>query len=83
MKQGFRRWSQLAKWRPSLNEVEDLAKEIAREWVNTEAAEKAKEAGDDWTAHEIYFLRDTLLFCEFEQAVSHADPGRVERVLRY
>ena len=39
-----------------------------------------KEAGDDWEAHDIYFVRDALLFCEFEQA---ADPGRVLRARRY
>lgn len=42
-----------------------------------------KEKEDDWNAHDIYFLRDALFFCEFEQAVAYADAGRVIRVLRY
>ena len=42
-----------------------------------------KEVGDDWEAHDILFIRDALLFCEFEQAVAYADPGRVIRVMRY
>ena len=42
-----------------------------------------KESGDDWMAHDIYFIRDALLFCEFEQAVAFADPGRVLRVMKY
>jgi hypothetical protein len=42
-----------------------------------------KEAGDDWEAHDIYFIRDALIFCEFEQAVAYADSGRVLRVMKY
>lgn len=42
-----------------------------------------KEIGDDWLAHDIYFIRDALFFCEFEQAVAYADPGRILRVLKY
>jgi hypothetical protein len=42
-----------------------------------------KEKEDDWNAHDIYFVRDALFFCEFEQAVAYADAGRVIRVLRY
>ena len=42
-----------------------------------------KEVGDDWEAHDILFIRDSLLFCEFEQAVAYADPGRILRVMKY
>jgi len=42
-----------------------------------------KNKGDDWQAHDIYFIRDALLFCEFEQAVSFADASRVLRVMKY
>ncbi|KJA15502.1 hypothetical protein HYPSUDRAFT_103171, partial [Hypholoma sublateritium FD-334 SS-4] len=38
---------------------------------------------DDYLAHSIYFIRDALLFCEFEHAVSFADAGRVLRVLKF
>lgn len=34
-------------------------------------------------AHDIYFIRDALIFLEFEQGVSYADAGRVLRVLKY
>ena len=82
-KKGFSRWSELKNWRPNFEEIKSLAKEIVLERANTSAAERMKEAGDDWQAHDIYFIRDALLFCEFEQAVAHADPGRVLRVMRY
>ncbi|PBK94151.1 hypothetical protein ARMGADRAFT_928383, partial [Armillaria gallica] len=39
-------------------------------------AEDAQTAGNDWLAHSIYFVWDSLLFCEFEDAVAHADAGR-------
>ena len=42
-----------------------------------------KENEDDWHAHDIYFMRDALFFCEFEQAVAYADAGRVIRILHY
>lgn len=48
-----------------------------------EQAENAKAINDDYLAHSIYFIRDALIFCEFEHAVSQADAGRVLRVLKY
>jgi len=40
----------------------------------TTAAEEAQEKhSDDVLAHCIYFIQDALVFCEFEDAVSHAD----------
>ncbi|KZT63639.1 hypothetical protein DAEQUDRAFT_680057, partial [Daedalea quercina L-15889] len=61
----------------------DLAEEITRRFTMAEPAVKAQKGGDDWMAHSIYFIRDALLFCEFEHAVAHADAGRVLRVLKY
>ena len=46
-------------------------------------AEDAKQVGDDWLAHDIFFIRDSLFFLEFESAVAWADAGRVLRVMRY
>ncbi|KAH9920676.1 uncharacterized protein B0H18DRAFT_956944 [Fomitopsis serialis] len=50
-----------------------------------DVAQRAQAAGDDWFAHEVYFMRDALMFCRFEHAVSGADAGaaRVLRVLKY
>ncbi|KAJ7804907.1 hypothetical protein B0H14DRAFT_2527121 [Mycena olivaceomarginata] len=47
------------------------------------AGKSAQEAGDDWMAHSIYFIRDSLFFCLFEKAVSFGDPGQLIRVLKY
>ena len=81
---GFKKWSDLQSWQPSLDEVQQLAAQIAETFSTTEAAEAAQtKHSDDWLAHSIYFIRDALLFCEFEQAVSHADAGRVLRVLKF
>jgi hypothetical protein len=60
-----------------LIEIKSLAEEILSKHANTSAAERMKEDGDDWQAHNIYFTQDALVFCEFEQAVAHADPGCV------
>ncbi|KAJ2915315.1 hypothetical protein MD484_g5120, partial [Candolleomyces efflorescens] len=81
---GFRFWSELSSWEPKdLDEVLKLAEKIVDDYGSTAAAEKAKGAGDDWAAHDAYFIRDALLFCEFEFAVSYADAPAVLRVLRY
>lgn len=80
----WKSWSQLQQWRPKdLDEVKVLADKIYLEFATATAAESAKAKQDDYAAHDIYFIRDALLFMEFEQAVSHADAGRVLRVLKY
>ncbi|KII84368.1 hypothetical protein PLICRDRAFT_59103, partial [Plicaturopsis crispa FD-325 SS-3] len=53
-----------------------ISKEIGDQFTTTTAAENAKDGGDDYLAHEIYFIRDALFFCEFEHAISYADAGR-------
>ncbi|KAF6754008.1 hypothetical protein DFP72DRAFT_813583 [Ephemerocybe angulata] len=80
---GYQRWSDLWSWRPTYDDVKAIAAEVWEKWATTASAEHAKAQKDDWAAHDIYFIRDALLFCEFEQAVSYADPGRVLRVMRY
>lgn len=52
-------------------------------FATAKAAHDAKEKNDDWLARSILFMRDALIFCEFESAVSHADAGRVIHVLKY
>jgi hypothetical protein len=56
---------------------------ISTDFATATAAKKAQAAGDDWMAHSIYFIRDSLFFCMFEKAVSFADPGQLIRVLKY
>ena len=60
-----------------------LAEIIQSEFTTATAAESAKSKKDDYMAHDILFIRDALIFLEFEQAVSHADAGCVLRVLKY
>lgn len=76
-------WSELQSWRPDLETVQKISLEIFEAFATSESAEKAKKGGDDWLAHCIYFIRDALVFCEFEHAVSHADAGRVIRVFKF
>jgi hypothetical protein len=84
VKKKFRHWSELEKWRPSLDEIQQITNDITHQFATSKAAKAAQEEGnDDYLAHSIYFIRDALLFCEFEHAVSHADAGRVLRVFRY
>jgi len=80
---GFHRWSELRAWKPDLNEINKLAHTITQKYATTKSAEDAKSKDDDWLAHDIYFIHDALLFCEFEQAVATADAGHVICVLKY
>ncbi|TFK58836.1 hypothetical protein BDN72DRAFT_781521 [Pluteus cervinus] len=61
----------------------ELASTLVDKYCNPVSAEESKSAKDDISAHSIYFIRDALIFCEFEHAVSFADAGRVLRVLKY
>ena len=77
-------WEDLQKWRPqSFEDLRQLAARIRAAFANVNEAESAKRDGDDWYAHDIYFIRDSLFFLEFESAVAWADAGRVLRVMRY
>ncbi|KAE9397161.1 hypothetical protein BT96DRAFT_996000 [Gymnopus androsaceus JB14] len=83
VKKGWKKWSQLLEWQPMLEEVMQLAEIVQSELTTATAAESAKSKKDDYMAHDILFIQDTLIFLEFEQAVSHADAGHVLRVLKY
>ncbi|KAJ7491543.1 hypothetical protein B0H11DRAFT_1911797 [Mycena galericulata] len=73
----------LSGWQPTLADIQAIALTISTDFVTATAAQKAQAAGDDWMAHSIYFIRDSLFFCMFEKAVSFADPGQLIRVLKY
>ncbi|KLO10526.1 hypothetical protein SCHPADRAFT_832446, partial [Schizopora paradoxa] len=57
--------------------------DIVIKFTSSKAAESAFKSQDDWLARSILFMRDALLFSEFESAVSFADPGRVLDVLKF
>ncbi|KAJ7443266.1 hypothetical protein FB451DRAFT_1568716 [Mycena latifolia] len=80
---GFTVYSQLSGWEPTLAEIQAIALTISTDFATATAAKQAQGAGDDWMAHSIYFIRDSLFFCLFEKAVSFADPGYLIRVLKY
>ncbi|KAJ7056827.1 hypothetical protein C8F01DRAFT_1087095 [Mycena amicta] len=80
---GFTVYSQLSKWQPTLADIQAIALTISTGFATATAAKEAQAAGDDWMAHSIYFIRDSLFFCMFEKAVSFADPGQLIRVLKY
>lgn len=80
---GMNTWSQLQLWKPDIVDIQKIGLEIFEAFTTSTAAEKAKAGSDDWLAHSIYFIRDALLFCEFEHAVSHADAGRVICIFKY
>ncbi|KAJ7866071.1 hypothetical protein B0H14DRAFT_3595315 [Mycena olivaceomarginata] len=80
---GFTLYSQLSGWQPGLEDIQAIALAISTDFATATAAKRAQAAGDDWMAHSIYFIRDSLFFCMFEKAVSFADPGQLIRVLKY
>lgn len=81
---GLQQWSDLKNWEPNdYDELKNLASKIYDSFCTTAAAQKALAANDAWSAQDIFFIRDALLFCYFEQSVAWADPERVLRVMRY
>ncbi|KAK0466076.1 uncharacterized protein EV420DRAFT_1474879 [Desarmillaria tabescens] len=80
---GFSTWTELSGWQPTAADIKNTAHEISLQYVSPKSTEEAQTAGDDWLAHSIYFVRDSLLFCEFEDAVAYADAGRVLRVMKF
>jgi hypothetical protein len=81
--QGFTLYSELAGWTLTLQDIQVIALVISNDFATATAARKAQSAGDDWMAHSIYFIRDSLFFMLFEKAVSFADAGQLIRVLKY
>ncbi|KAI0318809.1 hypothetical protein OF83DRAFT_1170743 [Amylostereum chailletii] len=83
LQNGIDRWADLHKWEPTVEDVEAFANNFVEKFAMPSSAEKAKAMNDDYLAHSVYFIRDALIFCVFEHAVSHADAGPVLRVLKY
>ncbi|KAF8191101.1 hypothetical protein K438DRAFT_1763014 [Mycena galopus ATCC 62051] len=81
--QGFTLYSELAGWTPTLQDIQAIALVVSNDFATATAARKAQSAGDDWMAHSIYFIRDSLFFMLFEKAVSFADAGQLICALKY
>ncbi|KAI0063040.1 hypothetical protein BV25DRAFT_1765596, partial [Artomyces pyxidatus] len=76
-------YSELTTWEPTVEEFKSFVEYFVDNFTDALKAGEAKAVQDDYLAHSIYFIRDALIFCEFEHAVSQADAGRVLRVLKY
>ena len=61
------KWSELEKWQPDTAEVKNISHKIFEQFANSTVAEKAKQAGDDWLAHTVYFIWDAWWFCELDR----------------
>jgi hypothetical protein len=83
LKKNIKRWADLAKWKPTVEDLTVFAQEFVDEFTTTIKAESAKNVNDNYYAHSIYFICDALIFCVFEHAVAFADAGGVLRVLKY
>ncbi|KAJ7822073.1 hypothetical protein B0H14DRAFT_2598748 [Mycena olivaceomarginata] len=83
LKKNIKRWADLAKWKPTPDELTTFAQEFVDNFTIAINAESAKNVNDDYYAHSVYFIRDALIFCVFEHSVAFADAGGVLRVLKY
>jgi hypothetical protein len=81
LQKNIKRWADLAKWRPTLNELTTFAQEFVDDFTTAINADRAKNINDDYYAHSLYFIRDALIFSVFEHSVAFADAGGVLRVL--
>jgi len=46
----------LEKWQPDIAGIKKISHKIFEKVANLTAAEKEKEAGDDWLVHRSYFI---------------------------
>ncbi|KAJ7602042.1 hypothetical protein DFH06DRAFT_1351727 [Mycena polygramma] len=83
LKKNLKRWADLAKWKPTSDELQEFAQGFVTDFTEAANIERAKNMNDDYYAHSQYFIRDALIFCVFERGVAFADAGVVFRVLKY
>ncbi|KAJ7178013.1 hypothetical protein C8R46DRAFT_888180 [Mycena filopes] len=83
LKNNIKRWADLAKWKPTIDELTTFAQEFVDDFTIAINADSAKNVDDDYYAHSLYFIRDALIFCVFEHSVAFADAGGILRVLKY
>jgi hypothetical protein len=67
----------LKDWTPTYLELEALARRIATSFSSTAAAADYMDAKDEVLQHSTLFIRDSLLFYEYMQAVRGGDVGRM------
>jgi hypothetical protein len=68
--------SDLKDWKPTVAEFDRVNNEIFTKYASTAAAHDMLEAGDQVLAHSILFMRDSLFFWEFRDAIWDADVGQ-------
>jgi hypothetical protein len=73
----------LHSWLPSIDEFEDVVEKVHSWFTTTRAAHNAIHSGDEVLAHSILFIRDSLLFWEFCDAICDADVGRMWLVYNF
>ncbi|KAJ7210935.1 hypothetical protein C8J57DRAFT_1539795 [Mycena rebaudengoi] len=83
LRKDIKRWADLAKWKPTVDELSSFAQDFVTDFTVAANIEHAKNINDDYYAHSQYFIRDALIFCVFEHGVAFADAGVVLRVLKY
>ncbi len=76
-------WVELSGWQPTTAEIKNTAHETCLQYTSPKCAEDTQTAGDDWLTHSIYFVWDSLIFCEFEDAVAYADASHVLHVMKF
>lgn len=67
----------LQDWLPTISQFEEVTEEIYARFTTSRAADDALHGGDEVLAHSILFIRDSLFFWEFSDAIRDADVGRM------
>ncbi|CAA7263910.1 unnamed protein product [Cyclocybe aegerita] len=69
--------SNLKDWLPSCPDFDAVVDRVVMQYTTTSAAQDALDSGDELLAHSILFMRDSLFFWEFCDAIRDADVGRM------
>ncbi|KAJ6574473.1 hypothetical protein B0H19DRAFT_1254179 [Mycena capillaripes] len=72
LQKNIKRWADLAKWRPTLDELTTFAQEFVDDFTTAINTERAKNVDEDYYAHSLYFICDALIFSSFEHSVAFA-----------
>jgi hypothetical protein len=73
----LQRVEDLKEWSPDWDTLDALAERVIIEYGTSQAAKRAEEADDECLQHSILFIRDTLTFYEYCQAIRTGDVGRM------
>ena len=58
-------------------EFEELTSKLVREFASTAAAHDTLKKGNEVLTHSMFFMRDSLMFEEFCEAIKQVDIGRM------